>query len=432
MGISNAMQTGVSGLYANSLAIEQVSSNIANSATTGYKRSFAQMVTTTAGTAVSSRGVSAVTTATVSQAGAITSTSSVTDLAISGNGFFVVSRNPNETVLSNYMLTRAGSFSVDDEGYLVNAGGYYLSGYAYNDDGTLPAFDANGFGSMETINLTNSTLDAKATTAISIAGNLPSQETGATSTGTSFISSTNFYTELGATDGLSLEWTPSTTANTWDIVFSLADGTQMGSVTVTFADSGTTAGTPLSYSNVTNLATAPASFGFDTATGTATLTIDNGTTPQVVDFTLGAPGSTTGVTQFAGDFAAQDFDVDGWPVSQLSRTEITEDGTVWGVYESGVRKALFMIPVATVTNPDALVEVSANAYRLSRDAGTLTIQQAGTAGAGTITSGALESSNVEIAQELTDLIRIQRAYSSNAKVITTADDMLAETTQIKR
>ncbi|MEI4472024.1 flagellar hook protein FlgE [Frigidibacter sp. MR17.24] len=428
MGISNAMQTGVSGLTANSVAIEKVSENIANASTVGYKRSFAQMVTSTTGQAVASRGVGADVTKSVSQAGAITATSSVTDLAISGNGFFVVTSNPNETILANYMLTRAGSFTVDDEGYLRNAGGYYLSGYAYNDDGTLPAFDANGFSSMETINLTDSSLDASPTTSISVAGNLPSQETGAASTGTAFISSTNFYTELGATQSLSMTWTPTTTANSWDISFTDSNGTELGVVNVTFADSGTTAGSPASYTVVS----AGTGFGFDTATGTATLTIDNATSPQVVSFEMGAPGSLDGITQFAGDFSAQDFTTDGFPVSTLSRTEITDDGTVWGVYESGVRKALYMIPVATVTNPDGLSEVDANAYRVSREAGTLNIQQAGASGAGTIVSGALEASNVEIAQELTDLIRIQRAYSSNAKVVTTADEMLTETTQIKR
>lgn len=429
MGISSAMQTGVSGLFANSTAVGKISENIANANTVGYKRGFAQMVTTTAGGSVTSSGVRAVLGSTVSQGGTFSSTSSATDLSVSGNGFFVVSRNPNDPVQANYMLTRAGSFLPDANGDLVNAAGYYLAGFPFGEDGTIGAVDRNGFGQMQTVNIRQSGMTAAPTTAASLAGNLPSQETGLATPGAAFVSSMEYFTPLGASQRISLAWQPADVANQWTVSFTGSDGTAYGSVDVTFADSGPDAGSPLLYDNITAIAPG---FGFDPATGVATLSIANGGVPQVLDLMLGAPGSFDGVTQFAGDFTPQDFVVDGSSVAVLNRVEIDRSGTVWGVFDNGIRRALFEIPVATVTNPEGMVAVDGNAWRLSRNSGDLAVATAGTGNAGAITAGSLEGSNVEIAQELTDLIRTQRAYSSNAKVITTADEMLDETTRLKR
>ena len=116
----------------------------------------------------------------------------------------------------------------------------------------------------------------------------------------------------------------------------------------------------------------------------------------------------------------------------LVRTEIDERGDVYGVFNNGSRKPLYNIPLAEVANPDGLLAADGNAYALSRSSGKFSLNQAGQGSAGTLTAGALESSNVEVAQELTDLIRTQRAYSSNAKIVTTVDEMLQETTNLKR
>ena len=128
MSISSALQTGVSGLRANSKAVGSISENIANSNTVGYRRGFAQMVTTTAsgGSAEGVLSVEAVKQVDIATAGGLISTNSPTDLAIGGNGFFAVSLNPNDKVQTNYMLTRAGSFLPDEQGNLKNAAGYFL------------------------------------------------------------------------------------------------------------------------------------------------------------------------------------------------------------------------------------------------------------------------------------------------------------------
>ena len=433
MTISSALQTGVSGLQANSKAVGGISENIANANTVGYRRGFAHMVTTTASNANGSGvlSVEAVDEIDINQAGGLISTSSETDLAISGNGFFIVSANPNETVQTNYMLTRAGAFLPDEDGNLVNAAGFYLAGFPYDNEGSLGNVDRSSFGSMETVNVGDISLSAAQTTTMSIVGNLPSQDTGVASPGDPFTTSSEFFTGLGDTQYLSFSWQPTTTANTWDVTISDQDGVDLGSLTVEFADSGSTAGAPTTYSNVTSLATAPAAFSFDTTTGQASITLNNGTTPQDITIELGEPGSFSGITQFSGDFS-QSFERDGSSVGELIRTEIDESGTLYGVFDNGMRRELYQIPVGVVDNPNGLRELKGNAYSLSGEAGAFFALVANSGSVGAINSGALEGSNVDIAEEMTDLIKVQRAFSTNARVITTVDEMMDETTRLKR
>lgn len=433
MSISSALQTGVSGLQANSQAVSGISENIANANTVGYKRSFSQFVTTSAsgGSEAGVLSVDAVGQSEMSRAGGLLTTNSSTDLAISGAGFFVVSVRPDETVQTNYMLTRAGSFLPDEDGNLKNAAGYYLAGYRYDLNGELGDIDRSTFAQMETVNVADVALSASATTRISVNGNLPSQDTGLSTPGAAFNSSSEYFTGLGASERLQFSWQPGATANQWTVTVSDTDGNALGSVTIDYNDSGAVAGSPASYSGVTSTATAPAAFAFDTASGVATLTLDNGSTPQTVTVDFGAPGSFDGVTQFSGDFS-QTFDRDGSSVGELTRTEIDEDGTLYGVFDNGQRRALYQIPVGVVANPNGLQEVQGNAYALTNETGSFIALQADTGATGAISSYSLEASNVDIAEEMTELIKAQRAFSTNAKIITTVDQMMDETTQLKR
>ena len=434
MGISSAMQTGVAGLQANATAVSKISANIANASTDGYHRSFAQMVTSsvTEGSNSSSSGVQAVTIADVGTSGALRATSAVTNMAVVGNGFFVVSQNPNETSAGNYMLTRAGSFYPDDEGYLVNAAGYYLSGYEYDSAGSVGAVDRNSFSDLSTIQISEATVQGESTSTMSIVGNLPAGDTGLATPGDPYVSSGSFFTALGASSTFEFSWQPTSTDNQWTVTVSDDAGTDYGSVTVAFNDSGANAGSPSAYTGVTNLATAPAAFAFDAATGTATVTLNNGTTPQVVNIGLGAPGSYDGITQFAGSYEPLEVSVDGTGAGSLVRVEVEDNGDLYGIFDNGERRTMYNIPLAEVPNPNGLTATDGNAYFLSVDSGNMTLSGAGTGSAGTIASNSLEGSNVEIAQELTDLIQVQRAYSSNATIITTVDEMLDETMRIKR
>lgn len=430
MSILNAMQAGVSGLKANATAVAMIGENIANTSTVGYKRTFAQMVTVSSGDAA---GVRAKDGTTVAEAGATLMTQRPTDLAIEGKGFFVVSRKPNEPSPANYLLTRAGSFTVDAEGNLVNSAGYYLAGYAYGPDGTVGAVDRRSYGSLRTINLSDVELAAAASTTATISGNLPAAATGTGAPQGSFVSTVSYYTALGAEKQLTLTWTPSALVdNQWQLQVSDRDGMIYGQATVDFFDSGATPAAPSSYTGAADPALVPpAAFAID-AGGNIALTINDAAVPQTLTISLGAIGSYEGVTQFAGDYEPQKVTVDGSEVSSMSSTEIDEAGTVWALFENGIRRPLYELPVATVMNPEGLESVTGNAYRLTLGSGELMLNVAGNLGAGNILSGTLESSNVDLAQEMTDLIMVQRAYSSNAKIVTTADELLQEANNLKR
>ncbi|MFC6639685.1 flagellar hook-basal body complex protein [Sulfitobacter sp. JBTF-M27] len=433
MSISSALQIGVSGLQANSKIVGSISENIANANTVGYRRGFAHMVTTTA-SGVNGDGVlsvAAVGQLDMSTAGGLISTNSATDMAIGGNGFFAVSMNPNETVSTNYLLTRAGSFLPDANGDLRNAAGYYLAGFPFGLDGTIGSVDRSSFDQMETVNIGNFNISAGVSTEISAFGNLPSQDTGIATPGAPFATSSEYFTPLGESQRISFSWAPTTTANMWDLSISDQNGDPLGTVSVEFNDSGPEAGSPLAYTGAASVATAPADFVFDPLTGAATITLNNGTVPQVLDINLGAPNSFDGITQFAGDFSLS-FDRDGSSVGELVRSEISEDGTLFGVFDNGMRRALYQIPVAIVDNPNGLIEAKGNAYKLSGESGSFSALEAKSSTVGSINAGALESANVDIAQEMTELIKAQRAFSTNAKIITTADELMEETTRLKR
>lgn len=433
MSISSALQTGVSGLQANSKVVGSISENIANANTVGYRRGFAHMVTTTAsgGNGEGVLSVSAVDQLDISTAGGLISTNSPTDMAIGGSGFFAVSLSPNETVQTNYKLTRAGSFLPDADGNLKNAAGYFLAGFPYGLDGTIGSIDRSSFDQMETVNVGNFNISAGVTTTISSFGNLPSQDTGLAIPGAPFTTSSELFTPLGDSQRISFSWAPTATANSWNLSISDQNGDPLGEVAVDFSDSGPEAGAPLAYTGITSTATAPAAFAFDPVTGIATLTLNNGATPQVLELTIGAPGTFDGITQFAGDFSLS-FDRDGSSVGELVRSEISEDGILFGIFDNGMRRALFEIPVSVVANPNGLIKVKGNAYALSGDTGSFAALQANSSTVGSINASALEAANVDIAQEMTDLIKAQRAFSTNAKIITTVDELMDETTRLKR
>ena len=436
MSISQAMMSGVSGLMANSKTVSRISYNIANSDTTGYKRSFANMLTSGASVPsgmIEASGVQVSVAHENTKDGTVLATGNSTNLAISGGGFFAVTRNANDgTTEPAHYMTRAGDFEPDADGYLRNAAGYYLAGFPFDENGSLGVIDRNQFSGLETVKISGTSVTGNPTTLMTLQGNLPSQESGLATPGDPYVTSIEYFTALGAAERIEFEWQPSSNNNEWTLSISDTAGNSYGTLDATFNDSGALAGSPLGYANATSTATAPAAFAFDAATGIATLTIDNGTTPQVIEVELGAPNTFDGLTQFAGDYVPLVGNANGTQSGSLARAEITEDGTVWGIFDNGMRRELYSIPLATVPNPNGLLTADNNIFALSQSSGSFTLATAGQGMAGEITGGAIESSNVDIAEELTELIQKQRAFSSNAKIITTADEMLDETVRLKR
>ena len=422
MSISSALQIGVSGLQANSSRVQNISSNIANANTVGYRRTFAEFVTQNTGS--TQAGVLTDVRADISANGNIMGTGRSTDLAVQGDGFFVVSRNPNDPVESNYYMTRAGSFTPDQDGNLRNSAGYFLSGFPTDAAGATGSVSSTSFTDLSTVNVASYQVQGTPSTRVGVSGNVPAQETGPGTTGTPFESTLRYVNQLGGSDALNLSWTPGATANEWTVSITDEAGINYGDATVNFTDSGVNAGSPGSYT--------PGTLPIDPATGVVTLSIGNGGTPQTLEIDFGAPGTFAGMTQFSGDYTPPAFADDGTETGSLERAEMSDSGILYGVFDNGQRRALFQVPLANVANPDQMRSIDGNAYIATRDSGAVSLGNPMLNGLGSINSGALEDSNVDIAQELTDLIQTQRAYSSSAKIITTSDEMLSETLSIKR
>jgi len=425
MSISSALQIGVSGLQANSSRVENISSNIANANTVGYRRTFSEYVTQNSGS--TQAGVLTEARAAVSANGGLRGTGSSTDYAVQGDGFFVVSRTPNDPAASNYYLTRSGSFTPDQDGNLRNAAGYFLAGFPADASGATGAITGAGFTDLSTVNIASYQIAGTPSTQIEMSGNVPAQESGKAVPGAPFESTMRYVDQLGGTRTLNLSWQPGAASSQWTVTISDDAGTSYGSAEVAFNDSGPDAGSPASYTPVGTPA-----LPIDPATGVVTLALNNGATPQTLDISLGAPGSFDGMTQFSGDYTPPAFTDDGKETGSLVRAEMAESGVLYGVFDNGQRRALFQLPLATVTNPNQMRSIDGNAYVATRDSGAVTLNAPLSNGAGAIISETLEDSNVDIAQELTDLIQTQRAYASNAKIITTSDEMLDETLRIKR
>lgn len=434
MTLSGALQSGVSSLNANSVRLQKTSENIANSSTIGYKRGFADLVTNsrTADGAFAPSAVRALTRATLDAQGGLLQTSRPTDLAIVGDGFFVVGRSPSRNDEKNFALTRVGSFSATADGFLRNSAGNFLFGYRLDDIGKLSSVDQGSFRDLKAINTREAEVSAQPTTRLTLTGNLPADATGPGSTVQPFLASTEIYTPLGAAARLTFQWSPSATPSQWTLTINDPAGQPLGSVDLDFHDSGPLAGSVAGYSNIVDLGTAPAGLSVDPATGQATLNLDNGTGPQTIILSLGNPGDASGLSQFAGDYTIRERDKDGSTAGLLQSVDVSSDGIVFGLYDTGLRRAIYQIPLADVPNKNAMLVADGATYLPTKASGAVSLSLPNSSATGAIQSGYLERSTVDLAEELISLIETQRSYASSAKIITGVDSMLEETTGLKR
>jgi len=421
MSIFGTMKTAVSGMSAQANRLSTVGDNIANAGTTGYKKSstaFSTMVLPSTAGSYSSGGVQTNVRYSIAEQGTIQYTTSSTDLAISGEGFFIV-QDANGTPY----LTRAGSFQVSDSGELVNAGGYTLMGYSY--DSGAPAAVVNGFDGLEAINVKKTALSAAASTTGAFPVNLNADATAITGDLPSSNSASATYTSkssLVAYDSLGHKvlydfYYSKTSDNTWEVSV--------------YRQDGATAGTSFPYADA---AVGTATLSFDPTTGAMTGGSDLGIT--MTDATYTPPQEInidfTGTTQLAYAFTPGNATIDGSAPSSIDSVQISADGIVSAVYEDGKILPLYRIPMATVPSPDNLVPVSGNVYSQGNNSGIITTGFPGSGVFGTIQSGALEGSNVDIASELTEMIESQRSYTANSKVFQTGADIMDVLIGLKR
>ncbi|MFD1790526.1 flagellar hook protein FlgE [Ochrobactrum teleogrylli] len=395
MSLYGMMRTGVSGMNAQANRLSAVADNIANASTIGYKRAetqFSSLVLPSSGGQYNSGSVLTSVRYGISDQGGIRSTSSTTDLAIDGNGYFLVQGADGATY-----LTRAGSFVPDKDGNLVNTAGYYLLGSA---DGNV-APDLNG---LSIVNVNAPDLTAIGSTSGTFTVNLPTTDTPPATAGdynhkTSLIS----YNNAGEAVKLDVYFTKNAD-DTWSVsVKNAADNVEIGTGTLTF-DPAT--GAVVSGGNIS-----------------VDLTGYNGGT---LDLNLGASTART------GNYTISQATINGQAPSSLQSVDVGADGSVVAIYENGSQQVLYRLPLATVASPDRMTVVSGNVFSPSAASGGIEVGYPQGDGMGKIMSGSLEESNADIAQELTDMIEAQRSYTANSKVFQTGSELMDVLVNLKR
>ena len=438
MSITSSFNAGVAGLSVNATRLSTISDNIANSATYGYKRveaDFQSMVIGESGGTYSAGGVRAETQRIISQNGTVVGTSNATDLAIRGDGFLPVASTVQvKAGIANpqTLLTTTGSFRPDANGYLNTESGLTLMGWPANPDGTIPVFPRDSSSPLEPVRINTTTLTGEPTSEVGLGINLPATDTYAGAAGTPYDVSVEYYDNLGVSETLDITFTPTIPAtgrsNEWTMTISdsatPAASNPIGVYTVTFNQGSTNGG---SIQNVTQ--PGPATGGaYNNTTGTLIVTTNGGP----MEINLGAPGTSEGLTQLADTFAPLNISKDGTPVGTMTSVEVDERGFVNALYDTGVTRTIYQIPIAAMANPNGMKTMSGQTYMTTLDSGSYYLWDAGTGPTGEVIGFAREGSTTEVAAELTNMIQTQRAYSSNAKVIQTVDEMLQETTNIKR
>jgi len=420
MSLYGMMRTGVSGMNAQANRLSAVADNIANSSTTGYKKAgteFSSLVIPSGNGSYTSGGVNTTTRYSITQQGEFRYTTSDTDLAIDGDGFFVVQDSSGQI-----FLTRSGSFLPDDQGRLVNASGYYLLGYS-SANGS-PSTVANGYAGLEPVTITQDelvatpsktgtmTVNLPSDAAVVAAANLPSA--GAATATYSAKSSIVAYDNLGGEVILDVYYTKTGT-NTWEVaVYNQANAATGGTSSFPYTPPTPLATQALTFDATTGKLTGGSSISIPVPNG-ASLTLDLSST-----------------TQLDSDYTVLKAVVDGNAPGGIDKIEIDDDGRVYAQYEDGSFKELYRIPLATVQSPDMLNVGSGNVFSVSSDSGDVQMGFPGEGGLGKMMSGTLENSNVDIAEELTAMIEAQRSYTANSKVFQTGADLMDVLVNLKR
>lgn len=431
MSIFGALDTSVSGMQAQSSAFTNISDNIANSQTTGYKGVDTNFINYLVQSTPTSNGADSVVahpdyTNTVQ--GTVTQSTDPLALAISGQGYFAVSEPTSNTSTSStsqafqaqQYFTRAGDFSLNKEGYLVNGSGAYLNAWPITN-GTVNT------STLAPIQISEGATPPIATRNVTIAAALPT--TPATPTSTTPVSTqVDVYDALGNMQQLSLNWTQGTAANSWNLNVTSPNATAnpIASATMVFGPTGvdTAAASGTLSTLTTSTANANATANTDGSQATLTIPADFGSGAQQIKLNFGTYGGTAGLTQYAGtSLNLQGATQDGSPPGNFSNLSIDTQGNITVNYSNGFSKSVAQIPIATFDAPDALQNQSGQLYTASQGSGAATVNAVGSNGSSLVT-GSIESSNVDIATQFTNLITAQQAYTANSKVITTAQQLL--------
>jgi flagellar hook protein FlgE len=441
MSLLTALSSGTTGLEASSLELSVVGDNIANANTIGFKggrAAFQDALTQTVigGTGEIGLGSRLESVQKILTQGALNSTGIATDLALQGNGFFIVSGSHNGQTAN--FFTRAGQFTVDKDGYMVNLEGLRVQGFPADSTGALTAQPGD-------LLVGTASAQPKATANIQVKANLqadaaigPAFSAATPNTSSNFSTSMTVYDTLGAAHGVQVFFTKTADANpaavpptqnawSWNAMTDgggLAGGTK-GVLQVV-------AGGALTFDSLGRLAS-------DTplATNATSFNPVGAAAPQPLVFNFGDPTATggtglLGVSQFAAPSASTFIGQDGFGSGQLASIRIDPTGNINGVFTNGQTRTLGQVAVAGFSGPDRMERVGGNLYQQTQSSGQPVIGAPGAGGRGSIISGSLEQSNVDLAEQFVRLIAAQRAFQANSKTITTADQLLSELIALKR
>ncbi|KGB27816.1 flagellar hook protein FlgE [Candidatus Liberibacter solanacearum] len=422
MGILGTMKTAMSGMDAQSNRVSAVSDNIANVNTIGYKRtavSFSSLVFPPAAGCHTSGGVAVSDKDMISSQGSLIHTASNTDLAIQGEGFFVV-----KDKTGTHYLTRSGDFQINNEGFLQNTAGYVLQGYPMRN--AFSPLVLNSFQGLETINVRNFEPRAVPTTLGSIPANLDKDAKVVVRSKTpksngkdaeyTHKSSFSAYDTLGSRVIYDLYYTK-VEDKKWEVSIFRQDQSSK---------------TIFPY-NVTN-PLAVIDVSFDPVTGHLA-----DSSPKEISFDDNTSGVSHPIkidisktTQLVGGFIPQNAVINGQAPGKPRDFSVSKDGNIDVIYDDGTRVPVYRLAIATVPSENSLKICDGNTYLPTRDSGDISIGYPGDDQRGDVFSGALETANVDIANELTELIEAQRNYAANSKVFQTGSDFMDILISLKR
>jgi flagellar hook protein FlgE len=426
MSITNSLYIGISGLQAHGDAISVVGDNIANASTIGYKRNRASFADMLGGELNAQRlggGVRLSGTQTMWEQGAVTQTGDSLDLAIRGGGLFMVKGSHGGQTAQYY--TRDGRFHIDDQGFVTNQQGLRLQGYTIDTQGTRALTPGDlALGARQSPPI--ATANASMTLNLDASATVPPAWDPLNPSGTSnYATSETVYDSLGAAHHVEIYFR-SQGAGAWEW-HAMVDGGEL------------TGGTP---GTATEIASGDLTFSSSGALQSQTVTASsadfvNATPAQVIAFTFGddiASGGTglAGTTQFAGASTVTAVDIDGRASGALTDLVISDDGKIHGVFDNGDKIDLAQIALAVFADEEGLARAGDGLVTETATSGKPLVDIPGTGARGSISSGALEASNVDLGNELVTLIAYQRAFQANAKTVTTADEMLTDINNLKR
>ena len=477
MSLTSSLFSGISGLSTLGNSLQIIGDNIANVNTIGFKAStfsfqdrLSQATATQSGTSQIGRGTALSDITSTFEQGSFESTGNTTDLAIGGDGFFVVQEASGDSLY----YTRAGNFRFNKEGYLVNPEGYQVQGWS---------LDANGDdeGSVGDILLSSFTSPPSASTKVTMVTNLDADATnnatgsndalatawdGAAtpplgSTTYAYQTTVKVYDTLGSTHDITIYYDPGELANEWEYIVTMnpsedartgASGEGAGMLAkgvLTFsASSGTLTDVSLSRFDGTDWSsTGAASASWDPQT-TSDVSTDgffqfnaqfiNGVDSDI-EFDVGSSydgsawsNSALTTTQFSKASTTTYQAGNGYGAGDLQNVDVDVDGVMTGVYSNGQLLYLNRVALAKFIDIQGLHKLGGNLFRATRESGEAITNHPGTNGLGSISPNSLEQSNVDIAAEFVKMITSQRGFQANSKIISTVDQMLQEVITMKR